>query len=295
VAAAIQCACGQQGWPEPPAIDQKAYQDEWDEWRMQQHALVGEIVPIVGVWPLEEGDTAFGADTRLPIALSSTSVPARAGVFRRAGKTVTLIPEPGARLLDSDDTPITKPTDATDDITLGSLRMFLGDMGDDRRWVTAWDGDHPAAKSPPAVETYPLDRKWRLSARFFGFDTPRPVHVPDVRGGTMMFNAVGQLVFRVNGQETRFTAFGEPGGDLFFVMFKDATNQSTTYSGYRILTPRVVASGEWTVLDFNFASNPPCAYSRFTLCPLPPKENQLLIAVEAGLKRLPSAQGYSPL
>jgi len=55
-----------------------------------------------------------------------------------------------------------------------------------------------------------------------------------------------------------------------------------------------VNGGEWTVLDFNFAFNPPCAYSRYTLCPLPPPENTLPVGIEAGLKRLPSAQGYSP-
>jgi uncharacterized protein (DUF1684 family) len=100
-------------------------------------------------------------------------------------------------------------------------------------------------------------------------------------------------VFQLDGQEHRLTAFGEPGGGEFFVMFKDSTNQTSTY-GYRILTPAVVNSGQWTVIDFNFAFNPPCAYSRFTLCPLPPPENTLPVAIEAGLKRLPSAQGYSP-
>ena len=82
-------------------------------------------------------------------------------------------------------------------------------------------------------------------------------------------------MFRLNEQEHRLTAFGEPGGGEFFVMFKDPTNLTTTYGGYRILTPAVVNGGEWTVLDFNFAFNPPCAYSRYTLCPLPPPENKL--------------------
>jgi uncharacterized protein (DUF1684 family) len=104
----------------------------------------------------------------------------------------------------------------------------------------------------------------------------------------MTFLALGQLVFRLNEQEQRLTAFGEPGGGEFFVMFKDPTNQTTTFAGYRILTPAVVDNGEWTVLDFNFAFNPPCAYSSFTLCPLPPPENRVSVPVEAGLKRLAS-------
>ena len=76
-------------------------------------------------------------------------------------------------------------------------------------------------------------------------------------------------------------------------MFKDDTNGTTTFNGYRMLSPQAVANGKWTVLDFNLASNPPCAYSKFTMCPLPPKENRLALAVEAGVKRHPTARGYS--
>jgi len=118
--------------------------------------------------------------------------------------------------------------------------------------------------------------------------------VPDVRGGSMNFLSLGELVFRLNEQEHRLIALGEPGGGEFFVMFKDPTNLTTSYQGYRIVTPPVVNGGEFTVLDFNFAFNPPCAYSRYTLCPLPPPANRLAVPIEAGLKRLPSAQGYSP-
>jgi hypothetical protein len=110
----------------------------------------------------------------------------------------------------------------------------------------------------------------------------------------MEFAAVGQLVFRVDDEELRLTALDIPEGDEFFVMFKDATNQSTTYRGYRILPVKKIASGEWTVVDFNLAYNPPCAFSPYTVCPLPPPENRLQVAVEAGEQRLPSAQGFVP-
>jgi uncharacterized protein (DUF1684 family) len=101
-------------------------------------------------------------------------------------------------------------------------------------------------------------------------------------------------VFKVQDQELRLTALGVPGSGQFFVMFKDQTNGSTTYGGYRILAPAVVDGGRWTVLDFNVASNPPCAYSRYTTCPLPPPENRLAVAIEAGERRFPAAQGFSP-
>jgi len=174
----------------------------------------------------------------------------------------------------------------------GSLEFVETSAPDGRQFVMAIDPRHPAATNPPEVESYPLDPRWRVAARFDPFEQAKRVRVPDVRGGFMEFTAVGELKFRLDGQELQLTAIGEPDEPEFFVMFKDPTNQSTTYSGYRIVAPKVVKAGEWTVLDFNFAMNPPCAYSRYTVCPLPPPENRLPVAVEAGLMRLPTAQGY---
>jgi uncharacterized protein (DUF1684 family) len=176
----------------------------------------------------------------------------------------------------------------------GSVELVEISIGDDRQFVMAVDRSHPAATNPPDVESYPLDPRWRVAAQFTPYEQVKRVRVPDVRGGVMEFTAVGTLSFRLHGQPMQLTAFGEPDSPEFFVMFKDPTNQSTTYRGYRILLPKVVQAGEWTVLDFNFAMNPPCAYSPYTTCPLPPPENRLPVAVEAGLKRLPSAQGYTP-
>jgi uncharacterized protein (DUF1684 family) len=68
-------------------------------------------------------------------------------------------------------------------------------------------------------------------------------------------------------------------------MFKDTTNGSTSFGGYRVLYVPRVRDGEWTVVDFNMARNPPCGYSPYTRCPLPPKENRIPVAIEAGEKR----------
>ena len=294
VVIALVVGCGREPWPVPPAVEQTKYEADHRAWRENQRGLLSDVLSIVGVWPLPEGDTPFGSDAALPIVLPLSGAPSRSGVFRREGKAITVIPAPGAPLRHPDGRPVSDAMLLEEDIWIDSLLLFVADAGDERRWVTARNMKHPAIASPPALEVYPLDSRWRVSARFDAFASPKPVQVPDVRGGSMSFLSLGQLVFRLNGQEHRLTAFGEPGGGEFFVMFKDPTNQATTYGGYRILTPAVVNGGEWTVIDFNFAFNPPCAYSRYTLCPLPPPENNLPVAVEAGLKRLPSAQGYSP-
>jgi uncharacterized protein (DUF1684 family) len=99
------------------------------------------------------------------------------------------------------------------------------------------------------------------------------------------------MTFRIGEQEQKLTAFLFPDSEELFVLFKDATNASTTY-GYRIVRAAKVAAGEWTTIDFNVASNPPCAYSPFTTCPLPPAENRLAVAIEAGEKRFPTGRGF---
>jgi len=106
--------------------------------------------------------------------------------------------------------------------------------------------------------------------------------VPDITGGEMEFAVPGALVFRVDGREFRLLAFDEPSEHDLWVLFGDSTNARTTYgAGRYIHVPLPDATG-WTVLDFNRAYNPPCAFNGFATCPLPPPENRLRLAVAAG-------------
>jgi uncharacterized protein (DUF1684 family) len=159
-------------------------------------------------------------------------------------------------------------------------------------FVNALDDEHPLLEDLPMVQAYPVDQRWRVAARFDAFEAPKPMRIADVRGGSIEYPAVGRLTFRIGNQEQQLTAFAFPGDDEFFLMFKDATNATTTY-GARIMHARIVAKGEWTVLDFNVASNPPCAYSPYTTCPMPPPENRLAVAIEAGEKRFPTGLGFA--
>ena len=279
----VVTGCGRERWPSPPSVDPSAYEKEHDAWLAGERAYLSEILPVIGIWPLDEGASAFGSDRSLPIVLPATQVPALAGTFHRAGDSVTVVPAANFALRTTDGSTLDAERRVTS-ILAGPLRLDITDAGDDRRWVAATDTTHPAVTAPPPLPSYPVDDRWRVVARFDAFEPPQRMRVPDVRGGSMEFNAVGQLVFRLGGEERRLTAVGTKDG-RFAVWFKDRTNGSTTYGGYRVLRPQAVEDGGWTVLDFNFASNPPCAYSTFTTCPLSPPENRLPIAVEAGLKQ----------
>ena len=295
VCVALVClcvGCGRQQWPEPPGIDQAQYDKQYKEWFDGQQHAARESTKEVGIWPLQEGETAFGSDAALPIALPVPKAPPRAGVFRRAGETVTVTPARGVVLEVGDGGPVKTSTVAEGQIAFGSVRMFVIPMSDGRQFVSASDEEHPLLKDLPMVQTYPVEKRWRVAARFDAFEKTRMIPISDIRGGTTEYPAVGRLTFRIGGQEQQLTAFGFPDSEEFSLMFKDATNATTTY-GFRMLGAPMVKNGEWTVIDFNVAGNPPCAYSAFTTCPLPPAENKLAVAIEAGEKRFPTGRGFA--
>ena len=288
--ACLCVSCSRQQWPEPPAVDQAQYRKQYEAWLGEQQNTARESSIIVGIWPLQDGETAFGSDKSLPIVLPANA-PGRAGVFRRSGEKTTVTAGPGVTLLDNDGKTVTGTSEVPYEMKLGALHMFVVPMPDGRQFVSASDEAHPLLNDFPKVQTYPVDQRWRVAARFDTFEQPKMMQIADVRGGTTDFPAVGRLTFRIGDQEQQLTAFQFPDSKEFFVLFKDATNATTTY-GFRMFDAPVVKNGEWTVIDFNVARNPPCAYSPYTTCPLPPAENRLAVAIEAGEKRFPTGRGF---
>ncbi|GAA1976150.1 DUF1684 domain-containing protein [Kitasatospora viridis] len=130
---------------------------------------------------------------------------------------------------------------------------------------------------------YEPDPRWAVPARFVPFDAPRPVTVgAAVEGIQHVYQAPGQLEFELDGATHRLTAFngGRPG--TLQVLFTDATSGTTTYPANRSLAVPAPDDDQRVVLDFNRATNLPCAYTEHATCPLPPAENRLRVAVEAG-------------
>ena len=86
--------------------------------------------------------------------------------------------------------------------------MFVIPMGDGRQFVSASDEEHPLLKTLPSVQTYPVDMRWRVAARFDAFDAPKMMPVADVRGGSAEYPAVGHLTFRIGDREQRLVGVG---------------------------------------------------------------------------------------
>lgn len=130
---------------------------------------------------------------------------------------------------------------------------------------------------------YTPDEKWAVSGTFVAFEAPVPVTVGSVSEGLEhVYESPGKVEFTVGGQDLALTVFNGSTPGSLFVLFTDATSGVTTYAANRSLAiPAPDADGVVT-LDFNRATNLPCAYTEFATCPLPPAGNKLPIAVEAG-------------
>jgi uncharacterized protein len=132
---------------------------------------------------------------------------------------------------------------------------------------------------------YAPDPRWVVPGRFVPFDEPRPTTVgAAVEGLLHVYDAPGRVEFELDGQALSLTVFnGHTPGSLM-ALLTDATSGVTTYAANRSLPVAAPAADGTVILDFNRAANLPCAYTDLATCPLPPAENRLPIAVEAGEK-----------
>jgi uncharacterized protein len=143
--------------------------------------------------------------------------------------------------------------------------------------------DNPLRLQFAGVPAYEPTRRWAVPARYVAFDAPRPTTVgAAVEGLQHVYDAPGRFEFEIDGLPYSLTAFDGKGPGSYSVLFTDATSGVTTYAANRSLQVGPADEQGNHTLDFNRATNLPCAYTDLATCPLPPAENQLPFAVEAG-------------
>ena len=271
-----------------PAAD--AYRREIESWRATRDASLKDPdgwLTLVGLFWLEEGDNRFGSDPANRVVLPAGKSPAFAGTLVRHGNAVTVNAAPGAGL-ESDGHPVTEmaiDADAKDKPTLlriGSVTFFVIKRGD-RIGIRVRDSASPALAAFHGVASFPADARWRVSARFEAHPQPKPIPIANVLGQVNNEPSPGEVVFEHGGTTYRLDALAGDDGGLFLI-FGDQTNGRDTYGAGRFLDTEAPRDGRVTV-DFNKAYNPPCAFTAYATCPLPPRQNRLATAVTAGEKK----------
>lgn len=284
-------ACG--GDRQPPALDDIAWQKELEaQFTGLGKLRTGPAGPLswVGLWLLPEGSTTLGSGPSATIRLAAPGVPPLAGTFVHAGADVLVESAPKVALALEDGTPVSGALKLESDATSRPTVLAFGDVklkvheepGTTRRWVRAWSASAPAMLEYKAPARYPLSRDFRLAAKLTPSSTGQPIDLEDVTGGTQQFALAGELAFTVRGEKVRMLAFKREGRDSLFVVFRDSTSGNGSYAAARYVYVPAPDKERWTVLDFNKAHNPPCAFTTFSTCVLPPKQNRLTVAILAG-------------
>lgn len=171
-----------------------------------------------------------------------------------------------------------------DTVKIGSKAFIIIQRGD-RFAVRMWDTNSKSRRELPGIQRYRVNDQWRIVARWRPYDPPRRIKVPTITPGYEEdYPVPGAAIFTVHGKEYRLEpVLEESNGDYFFI-FGDKTNGKETYGAGRFLYSKPAVNGT-VILDFNKSYNPPCAFTEYATCPLPPPGNKLPIRVEAGEKK----------
>ena len=239
---------------------------------------------LAGLFWLAPGTNGIGAAPHSRILLPAGTAPDDAGIIELNGTEAVFCPAPGVGALVNGEpvgSVVLQPdvSGAPTRVRVGDVTFVLLRRG--KRWgVRVWNRKHPARADFPGRRWYPIQESFALSAVYVRYDPPRPVSIPNILGDTEELACPGHAEFDLRGSAGRLLV-NDADSDGLFIVFADPTNGGTTYPAGRFLrTPPV--EGNRVLLDFNRAYNPPCAFTPYATCPLPPSANRLSIPVEAG-------------
>jgi len=272
--------------------EEAAYVTELQQWHQRRiDRLTSKTgwLSLAGLYWLKEGKNTFGSASGNNIKFPLQKSPDFIGsIYLEEGNVRTEINE-GINVLHDGIkvTSIRMKPDLTGEPTilyLDSLSWYIIKRGE-RFAVRLRDSENEKIKNFAGIEMFPIDSTWRVQARLEPYTPPKIMDVPNITGTVSEETSPGALVFRLNGKEYRLDPIGQPEGESLFLIFADLTNGSETYGAGRFLYVKMPGEHGLTIIDFNMAYNPPCAFTRFATCPLPPGQNVLPIRVTAGEKK----------
>lgn len=274
------------------AVPASEFTSELESWRQKRlEALVREEswTSLVGLYWLDPA-AVIRVGGRDDNDVVIAGLPDFFGEIRRDAGRWRLRPVPGGETSHAghgsgDDTLLfdenaVDPAGSAQKIVAGRIRFVLIERSG-RIGMRVWDTQAGMRTAFPGIDAYPGDPDWRIDARWQPHEPTRTIDIATVIGTVEPILNPGAAVFERDGKTYTLEALLEEGSDELFFIFADRTSGKATYGAGRYLYAPMAADGRVT-LDFNRAFNPPCAFSEFATCPLPPPENRLDLAVGAG-------------
>jgi uncharacterized protein len=269
------------------ATAQDSYEKTIEAWRAEREAKLKADdgwLTVSGLFWLREGVNDFGAAPTNDITLPPGSAPDKIGSFELNNGKITLRVADGVSVTVNDkparDIEVRHDTEGKPDlIKAGDLSFIVLKRGE-RFGVRLKDKNSRTRREFAGLRWYPVKESYRVTAQFIAYDQPKEVSIINIIGDIEKYKSPGLLKFKLNGQEYTLEPVTSD-ADRLFIIFRDLTSNKTTYASSRFLYADKPKDGQ-AILDFNQAINPPCAFTAYATCQLPPKSNRLNVAIEAG-------------
>jgi len=267
-------------------IDHPGYREFLEKWRQQHEANLRSDdgwLTVAGLYWLKEGENTLGSGRQNSFVLPPGSAPENVGAIDFHGGKIVFRAQPGVAVTvngrPAATTPLSPDSGGSPDVLrIQHLSMFVIQRGN-RFGIRLKDTDSPARLKFTGLHWFPVAEEFRVTAKFVPYTPPKKLAVPNILGDIEQEECPGFVEFTIKGVNYRLDPVSS--GDMLFFIFKDQTAGKQTYPSGRFLYTGLPRNGE-VVVDFNQAVNPPCAFTPYATCPLPPAQNDLPVRIEAG-------------
>lgn len=270
--------------------DQTAHQEDVSDWfRQRLERLNSERgwLKLAGLFWLEDGLHSFGSAPENDIVMPQGAIRNFAGDIMLEGNMITVDPAEDDLLYVNGEPlkgSLTFPVENELEFEHDRIAWQFIQRGE-LIGLRLFDQESEVSRNFKGIERFPVSGQYRVEARLVPHDPPRKLPVVNILGQTNEYETPGMLEFEIEGQSYSLIPQSASDGERLFIVLADQTSGDQTFGGGRFLYADNPGPGNTVMLDFNKAYNPPCAFSDYTTCPLPPPENRLPLALEAGEKR----------
>ncbi|MEO6955066.1 MAG: DUF1684 domain-containing protein [Polyangia bacterium] len=286
----LLAACHHTAAPPAGPPSDGVWRAELEKWKQERReSVVGPEgwLTLVSLGWIDQGDNLVGADATAKVRLPADRAPAKLGTLTLDGDHVhghfgAGVTHAGVTFTDGalrDDRDGQEPTV----LEHGSLSMHVIKRGS-RFALRVKDREHPGRKTFAGLTYYDADPKLHVRAHLVAAPAGKTLPIVNVLGQTEAMPSPGTLHFELADKPYTLDAVVEPGEAQLFILFRDQTAGQGTYPSGRFLYTTAPDEAGNVDLDFNRAYNPPCAFTEYATCPLPPSQNRLPVAIEGGEK-----------
>lgn len=274
-----------------PAYLQKV--EDWHARRITSLTKPDSWLSLAGLFWLKEGENSFGGSESNRIQFPVDKAPPQMGTFFLTDGIVSVRINSGVSVFHDDKKIVTmtmtKDSDGSPTIlTHASLSWYIIKRGE-KLGVRLKDSENYQLKNFSGIDRFPVNSKWKIRAKFEAYEKLRTIEIPNVLGAISSKPSPGKLIFEFDGRSYSLDPLAEPDDKRWFIIFSDQTSGVETYGAGRFLYIDAPGEDGTAIIDFNLAYNPPCVFTPYATCSLPPEQNHLSLRVTAGEKNY---QGY---